>query len=157
MNPHDARTALADINRLQDATRDEIVRRAYATPRVLGVALGLFLALAVIDLGRPWTFAGLALGFVLYAGVGVLYEYRASVQRRPTTRELTYHTAVLAVMMVVFSVGRILGFAILGLPAHGLWSQAMAGAVLAAVAYVAATPLNRWVMRSIVRQDSGRR
>ncbi|MER7362925.1 hypothetical protein [Nonomuraea wenchangensis] len=156
MNPHDAQSALDDIRRLQDTTRNEIVRSSFAMPRVIVVALGLFINFALIDLGSPWQFIGLAVGLGLFVGVGVLYEYRAAVRRQPTFREASYHVMVLIGIFVVFVAGRILAFALFDAPAHGLMSQAMAGAVLAALAYVAATPVNRRVMRSLVRQSGGR-
>ncbi|MFG1617842.1 hypothetical protein [Nonomuraea wenchangensis] len=156
MNPHDAQSALDDIRRLQDTTRNEIVRRSFAMPRVIVVALGLFINFALIDLRSPWQFIGLAVGFGLFVGVGVLYEYRAAVRRQPTFREASYHVMVLIGIFMVFVAGRILAFALFDAPAHGLMSQAMAGAVLAALAYVAATPVNRRVMRSLVRQSGGR-
>ncbi|MEV0630134.1 hypothetical protein [Nonomuraea wenchangensis] len=156
MNPHDAQSALDDIRRLQDTTRNEIVRRSFAMPRVIVVALGLFINFALIDLGSPWQFIGLAVGFGLFVGVGVLYEYRAAVRRQPTAREGMYHLMVLIGVFMVFVAGRVLAFALFDAPAHGLMSQAMAGAVAAALAYVAATPVNRRVMRSLVRQSGGR-
>ncbi|GII65215.1 hypothetical protein Skr01_53000 [Sphaerisporangium krabiense] len=156
LNPHDAQSSLDDIRRFQDTTRNEIVRRAFAMPRVIVVALGLFLGFASIDLETPWRLICFALGFFLYIGVGIVYEYRAAVQRQPTMQEMLYHGMVLIGVFVVFVVGRVLAFALFHAPAHGLMSQAMAGAVLAAVAYVAATPINRSVMRSLVRQGGGR-
>lgn len=156
MNPHDAQSSLDDIRRLQDTTRNEIARRSFAMPRVIVVALGLFVSFAAIDLGAPWQYIGAVAGLGLFAAVGIVYEYRAAVQRQPTLQETLYHVMVLLGVCMVFGAGRTLAFALLDAPAHGLMSQAMAGAVVAALAYVAATPLNRRVMRSLVRQD-GRR
>ncbi|MEU6727325.1 hypothetical protein ABZ917_26795 [Nonomuraea wenchangensis] len=156
LNPHDAQSSLDDIRRLQDTTRNEIVRRSFAMPRVIVVALGLFIGYAVIDLGAPWQFIGLAVGLGLFAGVGVVYEYRAAVRRQPTVQETLYHVMVLLGICMVFGAARILAFALFDVPAHGLMSQSMIGAVVAALAYVAATPVNRRVMRSLVRQGGGR-
>ncbi|QYC45111.1 hypothetical protein Nocox_37795 [Nonomuraea coxensis DSM 45129] len=157
LNPRDAQSSLDDIRRLQETTRNEIVRRSFAMPRVIIVAFGLFISFAAIDLGAPWQYIGGALGFALFVAVGVVYEYRSAVRRQPTVQEALYHSVVLIGVCMVFAVGRILAFALLGAPAHGLMSQAMAGAVLGALAYVAAVPLNRLVMRSLVQQGRGRR
>ncbi len=152
---HDAQSSLDDIRRLQDTTRNEIVRRSFAMPRVIIVALGLFVSFASIDLETPWQLIGCVLGFGLYVAVGIIYEYRASVRRQPSTREVLYHSTVLIGVCMIFGAGRILAFALLDAPAHGLMSQAMVGAVLAALAYVAAAPINRSVMRSLVQKGSG--
>ncbi|MFI7691151.1 hypothetical protein ACIBQ6_18915 [Nonomuraea sp. NPDC049655] len=155
MNQHDAQTSLDDIHRLQARTRQQIVRQSFALPRVLVSALGLFVMLAALDLPSPWFYLGAALGVVVYAGVGIVCEHRASVRRKATGREALFHGVLLACVMVGFGIGRIASFALFDLPPHGLLSQAVAGAVVAALAYVAATPVNRLVMQSIVRQDGG--
>ncbi|MFI7614008.1 hypothetical protein ACIBP6_22525 [Nonomuraea terrae] len=155
MNQQDARTSLDDIHRLQDRTREQIVRQSFALPRVVISALGLFIAFAAIDLPRPWNFVFLVAGMVLYAGVGIVYEHRASVCRKVTSQEALFHGGLLACIMVAFSIGRIAAFALFDLPPHGLLSQAAAGAIVVAVAYVAATPVNRAIMKSIVRQGGG--
>ncbi|MER6825468.1 hypothetical protein ABT352_05715 [Streptosporangium sp. NPDC000563] len=156
MNPHDAQSSLEDIRRLQETTKNEIVRRSFAMPRVIIVALGLFVTFASIDLETPWRLIGGALGLFLYVAVGIVYEYRASVQRQPIIQEVLYHGAVLIGICMIFGVGRTLAFALLDAPAHGLMSQAMFGAILASLAYVATAPVNRLVMRSFVQQG-GRR
>ncbi|MFI6457790.1 hypothetical protein ACIBF6_40310 [Streptosporangium amethystogenes] len=156
LNPHDAQSSLDDIRRLQDTTRNEIVRRSFAMPRVIIVALGLFVSFASIDLETPWRLIGCALGLFLYIAVGIVDEYRASVRRQPTVQEVLYHSTVLIGVCMIFGAGRILAFALLDAPAHGLMSQAMVGAVLAALAYVVAAPINRSVMRSLVQQGGGR-
>ncbi|YCK40341.1 hypothetical protein ACNF49_41645 [Actinomadura sp. ATCC 39365] len=155
MNQHDAQTSLDDIHRLQDRTRQQIVRQSFALPRVLVSALGLFVMLAAMDLPSPWRYLGAALGVVVYAGVGIVYEHRASVRRTATRREAVFHGVLLAWVMVAFGIGRIASFALFDLPPHGMLSQAVAGAAVAAVAYVAATPVNRLVMKSIVQQGGG--
>ncbi|MFI7418363.1 hypothetical protein [Nonomuraea sp. NPDC049684] len=155
MNQHDAQTSLDDIHRLQARTRQQIVRQSFALPRVAVSALALFVMLAAIDLPSPWYYLGAALGVVVYGGVGIVCEHRAAVRRKATGREALFHGVLLACVMVAFAVGRIAASALFGLPPHGAASQAVAGAVVAAVVYVAATPLNRRVMRSIVRQDGG--
>ncbi|MFC5816957.1 hypothetical protein [Nonomuraea harbinensis] len=153
MNQHDAQASLDDIHRLQDRTREQIVRQSFALPRVVISALGLFTAFAAIDLPRPWNFVGLALGWAVYAGVGIVHEHRASVRRKPTPPEVLFHGGLLACIMVAFIVGRIASFALFDLPSQGLLSQAAAGATVAALAYVAATPVNRSLMKAIVQQD----
>ncbi|WP_101790854.1 hypothetical protein [Nonomuraea indica] len=155
MNQHDAQASLDDIHRLQDRTREQIVRQSFATPRVVISALGIFVALAAIDLPRPWYFVGPAIGWALYAGVGIVYEHRASVRRRVTRQETLFHLGLVACIMVAFGIGRIAAFALFDLPAQGLLSQAAAGAIVAAVVYVAAMPVNRSIMKSIVQQGGG--
>ncbi|MFI9590965.1 hypothetical protein [Nonomuraea sp. NPDC052265] len=152
MNQHDAQTSLDDIHRLQETTRKQIVHQSFALPRVAVSALGIFVALAAIDLPSPWYFVGAALGVVVYASVGIVYEHRASVRRKATGLEALFHGGLLACVMVAFAIGRIAAFALLDLPPHGLLSQAGAGAVVAALAYVAATPVNRSIMKAIVRR-----
>ncbi|MEV4176685.1 hypothetical protein [Nonomuraea sp. NPDC049709] len=152
MNPHDAQNALDDIHRLQDRTREEIVRQSFALPRVIISALGLFVAFATIDLQRPWNFTFMVLGWAVYAGVGIVCEHRASVRRKTTRQEVLFHGGLIACIMVAFGVGRIAAFALFDLPPHGLLSQAAGGAIVAAVVYVAATPVNRSVLKSIVQQ-----
>jgi hypothetical protein len=155
MNQHDAQASLDDIHRLQDRTRQQIVRQSFALPRVVISALGLFTAFAAIDLPRSWSFVIMALGILLYASVGIVYEHRASVRRKVTREEVLFHGGLLACIVVAFSVGRIAAFALFDLPPQGLLSQATAGAFVAAVAYVAATPVNRSILKSIVRQGGG--
>ncbi|MFB4281931.1 hypothetical protein ACBJ59_42030 [Nonomuraea sp. MTCD27] len=152
MNPHDAQNSLDDIHRLQDRTREEIVRQSFTLPRVIISALGLFVAFSTIDLPRPWNLSFMVLGLAVYAGVGIVCEHRASVRRKTTTQEALFHGGLIACIMVAFAVGRIAAFALFDLPPHGLLSQAAGGAIVAAVAYVAATPLNRSVLKSIVQQ-----
>ncbi|MFD9950619.1 hypothetical protein ACFWYW_58025 [Nonomuraea sp. NPDC059023] len=155
MNQHDAQTSLDDIHRLQDKTRQQLLRQSFALPRVLISALGLFIAFATIDLPHPWDFVGLALGTVLYMGVGIVYEHWASVRRKVTRQEMLFHCGLLACIMAAFIIGRIAAFALFNLPPQGLLSQAVAGAIVAAVAYLAATPVNRSIMKSIVQQGGG--
>ncbi|MEW9530358.1 hypothetical protein [Microbispora sp. NPDC049125] len=155
MNQHDAQTSLDDIHRFQDRTREQIVRQSFALPRVVVSALGLFIALAAIDLPHSWNLVALALGMALYAGVGIVCEHRAAVRRKATRQEALFHGGLLACVMVAFGIGRIAAFALFGLPPQGPLSQATAGAIVAALAYVAATPVNRSIMKSIVRQSGG--
>ncbi|MGP4099416.1 hypothetical protein [Nonomuraea sp. KM90] len=152
MNPHDAQNSLDDIHRLQDRTREEIVRQSFTLPRVIISALSLFVAFSTIDLPRPWNLSFMVLGLAVYAGVGIVCEHRASVRRKTTTQEALFHGGLIACIMVAFAVGRIAAFALFDLPPHGLLSQAAGGAIVAAVAYVAATPVNRSVLKSIVQQ-----
>lgn len=155
MNQHDAQASLDDIHCLQDRTREQIVRQSFATPRVVISALGIFVALAAIDLPRPWYLVGPAIGWALYAGVGIVYEHRASVRRRVTRQETLFHLGLVACIMAAFGIGRIAAFALFDLPPQGLLSQAAAGAIVAAVVYVAAMPVNRSIMKSIVQQGGG--
>ncbi|NUW46215.1 hypothetical protein [Nonomuraea rhodomycinica] len=155
MNPHDAQASLDAVRRLQDRTRDEIVRQSFSPPFVILAALGLFVAFASTDLERPWNFVGGALGAALYGGIGILREHRACTRRKFIPQELLFHLGLLAFFVVIYSIGRIAAWALLAVPAEGLPSQAMVGAALAAVAYVAATPLNRRALKAIVRQDGG--
>ncbi|MEV4395569.1 hypothetical protein [Nonomuraea sp. NPDC049607] len=155
MNQHDAQFSLDDIHRLQDRTRKQIVQQSFAPPRVAVSALGLFGTLAAIDLPSPWHFVVAALGMLVYVGVGIVYEHRASVRRKATSMEVLFHGGLLAYVMVAFTIGRIVAFALFDLPSHGLLSQSVVGAVVAAVAYVAATPVNRSVLTSIVRRSGG--
>ena len=87
MHPHDAQSSLDDIRRLQDRTREQVVRQSFALSHVLLAALGLLLGLASVDLQNPWRTAALLLGFGLFVGVGIVLERRALVQRKPTGLE----------------------------------------------------------------------
>ncbi|MBP2708295.1 hypothetical protein JOL79_31410 [Microbispora sp. RL4-1S] len=156
MNPHDAQSSLAGIRHFEDKTRKEIVRQRFARPYVLLAALGLFVALASLDLRNPWSTAALVLGFGLYAAAGVVQEHRALVHRKPTGPEWLFWAGVLAGLMVLFGVFRIAAWAWFAVPARGLLSQGTLAAAATAVAYVALTPLARRAVQRITWRGAGR-
>src|SRR5689334_662728 len=88
MTLQDARSTLDDIRRLQDKTRDELLRNAFALPYMLLMALGLFIQYASTDLPSPWDDGVLLLGLTLYVGVVIVHTRarlcRASVRPRST-------------------------------------------------------------------------
>jgi membrane protein YdbS with pleckstrin-like domain len=156
MNPHDAQSSLDDIRRLQDRTREQVVRQSFTRSCVLLAAVGLLVGLASIDLQNPWRSAALLLGFGLFFGVGIVHERRALVQRKPTGLEWLFWVGVSAGLMLLFGVFRIAAWALFGLPPQGLLSQAAAAAAATAVTYVALTPLIRRTFTQIVLRDGGR-
>ncbi|MFD0970378.1 hypothetical protein [Plantactinospora endophytica] len=154
MNPHDAQLSLDDIHRMQDATREQIVRQSPTRSYVLLAALGLFVGLASVDLQNPWRTATLLLGFGLFLGVGIVHEHRALVQRKPTALEGLFWVGLSAGLMLLFGVFRIAAWAWLALPPQGLLSQGTLAAAATAVTYVATAPLSRRVFRAIVLRTS---
>ena len=156
MHPHDAQSSLDDIQRLQDRTREQVVRQSFALPHVLLAALGLLVGLASIDLQNPWRTGALLLGFGLFVGVGIVHERRALVQRKPTGPEWLFWVGLSAGLMLLFSVFRIAAWALFGLQSQGVLSQAAAAAVATAITYVAITPLIRRAFRRLVLRDVGR-
>ncbi|GIH89988.1 hypothetical protein ACFFMN_11690 [Planobispora siamensis] len=156
MNPRDAQLALDNIRSYQDVTREEIVRRLFPLPHVLLSALGLFATFASTDLENPWRTVALVIGLGLYTGVWIMCTYSNSVQRKPSRRELGVYLALSASLLVVFSITRIAAFSLFGIPAHGLLSQGVVAGAVAALTYVALTPLARRAMRRIIHQGDGR-
>jgi hypothetical protein len=155
MHPHDAQSSLDDIRRLQDRTREQVVRQSFALSRVLLAALGLLLGLASVDLQNPWRTAALLVGFGLFVGVGIVLERRALVQRKPTGLEWLFWVGLSAGLMLLFGVFRIAAWALFGLQPQGLLSQAAVAAAATAVTYVAITPLIRRTFTAIVLRDGG--
>ncbi|MEV4063274.1 hypothetical protein [Nonomuraea dietziae] len=153
MNPQDAQSSLDSIRRLQDKTREEIVRQMFPLPYVAISALGILAGFASIDLPRPWSIIGNLLGFGLYAGIGIVYSHWASVRRKPTGQEMGIYLALSAVLLLVFGISRIAAFFLFGVPSHGLLSQAAIAGTVTAVTYVAITPLARQAMKTIMQQD----
>lgn len=156
MHPHDAQSSLDDIRRLQDTTREQVVRQSFCLSCVLLAALGLLLGLASLDLENPWRTAAFSCGFGLFVGVGIVRERRALVQRKPTGPEWLFWVGLSAGIMLLFGIFRIAAWALFGLQSHGLLSQAAAAAVATAVTYVAVTPLIRRSFKKIVLRDGGR-
>jgi hypothetical protein len=156
MRPHDAQSSLDDIRRLQDRTREQVVRQSFTLSCVLLAALGLLVGLASIDLQNPWRTAALLLGFGLFFVVGIVHERCALVQRKPTGREWLFWVGLSAGLMLLFGVFRIAAWALFGLQPQGLPSQAAAAAAATAATYVAITPLIRRTFKEIVLRDGGR-
>ncbi|SCF05292.1 hypothetical protein GA0070607_4920 [Micromonospora coriariae] len=150
MNPQDAQFSLDDIRRLQDRTQEQIVRQPFARSSVPLAALGLFAGLASVDLQNPWRTAAVLLGFGLFAGVGIVHEHRALVQRKPTGLEWLFWVGLSAGLMLLFGVFRIVAWAWLALPSQGLLSQGTLAAAATAATYVVITPLVRRIFRAIV-------
>ncbi|GAA3072762.1 hypothetical protein GCM10010464_41030 [Pseudonocardia yunnanensis] len=156
MHPHDAQSSLDDIRRLQDRTRQQVVRQSFARSYVLLAALGLLVGLASIDLQNPWRTAAFLLGFGLFVGVGIVHEHRALVQRKPTGLEWLFWVGLSGGIMLLFGIFRIVGWAVFGLQSQGLLSQGAVAAAATAVTYVAITPLIRRAFTVIVLRDGGR-
>jgi hypothetical protein len=156
MHPHDAQSSLADIRRLQDRTREQVVRQSFTLSYVLLAALGLLVGLGSSDLQNPWRTAALLLGFGLFFGVGIVHERRALVQRKPTGLEWLFWVGLSAGLMLMFGVFRIAAWALFSLQPQGLLSQAAAAAAATAAIYVAITPLIRRTFKEIVLRDGGR-
>jgi hypothetical protein len=156
VHPHDAQSSLDDIRRLQDRTREQVVRQSFTRSYVMLAALGLLVGLASTDLQNPWRTAALLLGFGLFFGVGIVRERRGLVQRRPTGPECLFWVGVSAGLMLLFGVFRIAAWALFGLPPQGLLSQAAAAAVATAASYVALTPVIRRTFTQIVLRGGGR-
>jgi hypothetical protein len=156
MHPHDAQSSLDDIRRLQDRTREQVVRQSFARSNVLLAALGLLVGLASIDLENPWRTVAFLIGFGLFLGAGIVHERRALVKRRPIGLEWLFWVGLSAGLMLLFSIFRIAGWALFGLQSQGLLSQAAVAAVATVVTYVAVTPLIRRTFKAIVLREGGR-
>jgi len=143
MDPQDAQSSLDTIHRLQDRTRQEIVRGLFPLPYVLISALGLFAGFAAADLPDPWSTAGTVFGFTLWAGVGIVYGHFASVRRKATAREAGIYLAMMVALLAVFGASRITAHFWLGLPSEGVVSQSVVAAAVTVAAYLAITPLVR--------------
>ncbi|GGM33591.1 hypothetical protein ACFFX1_33280 [Dactylosporangium sucinum] len=156
MHPRDAQSSLDDIRRLQDRTREQVVRQGFALPYVLLAALGLLVGLASIDLRNPWRTAAVLLGFGLFVAVGIVRERRALVRRKPTSPEWLFWVGLPAGLMLLFGAFRIAAWALFSLPSHGLMSQGTIAATATAATYVAMTPLTRRAFKKIVLRDGGR-
>ena len=84
----DPQTALDQIRRMQDHTRDEYVRHGFSLPQVLMAALGLFVVVAARDLPEPWgTVVSLGAVAVLVL-MAVVHTRRAAVRRQAGAAEL---------------------------------------------------------------------
>ncbi|MER7498771.1 hypothetical protein AB0L05_06650 [Nonomuraea pusilla] len=155
MNPQDAQASLDQIRAFQDRTREEMVRKILPWPFAIVSALGLLAVFASIDLEWPWKSVALGLGLAVYMGSGLLCSFRATVHPKPRGLMIAILVGMTPVYFVVFVIGRIAGFALFGAPANGLLSQAMVGAALVAVVYIAITPLVRRIITSIALQADG--
>ncbi|TDD04311.1 hypothetical protein E1292_19415 [Nonomuraea deserti] len=156
MNFQNAQSALDDIHRLQDRTREEILRQSFALPYVLIAALGLFVSFGSGGFDGLWSSVAQGLGLLLYAGVGIVREHRASVRRKVTVQDVVFHIGLIAVLVMIYGIARVAVWALFGLPSEGLLSQGTAAAAVMAVAYVALTPINRRVTRATVALGGGR-
>ncbi|MGV9382543.1 hypothetical protein ACWDRB_42485 [Nonomuraea sp. NPDC003707] len=155
MNPQDAQASLNQIRDFQDKTREEMVRKIFPWPYVIISALGLFASFASIDLEQPWLPIARGLGLAVFMGVGVLHAFRISVHPKPTAPMIGVFIGVVPILLVAFVIGRIAGFLLFGVPAHGLLSQATVGGALAAIVYVAIMPVVRRIITSIALQAHG--
>ncbi|MEV4580511.1 hypothetical protein AB0K16_45530 [Nonomuraea jabiensis] len=155
MNPQDAQASLDQIRALQDRTREEMVRKIFPWPFVIVSALGLFAVFTSIDLGQPWDSLARGLGLAVFMGSGLLHAFRITVLPRPTALMIAILIGITPVHFVAFVIGRIAGFSLFGLPAHGFLSQAMAGGALAAVVYIAIMPLASRIIAWIALQGHG--
>ncbi|WP_091103347.1 hypothetical protein [Nonomuraea pusilla] len=155
MNPQDAQSSLDQIRAFQDRTREEMVRKILPWPFVIVSALGLLGVFASIDLELPWRSVALGLGLAVYMGSGLLSSFRVAVHPKPRGVMIAMLVVMTPAYFIAFVIGRVAGFALFGLPAHGLLSQAMVGAVFAAVVYIAITPLIRRIVTSIALQADG--
>jgi hypothetical protein len=155
MNPQDAQASLDQIRAFQDRTREEMVRKIFPWSFVIVSALGLFAVFTSIDLGQPWDSLARGLGLAVFIGSGLLHSFRVTVQPRPTAPMIGVFIGMTPILFVFFVIGRIAGFALFGLPAHGFLSQAMVGGALAAVVYIAVMPVVRRIITSIALQAHG--
>jgi hypothetical protein len=155
MNPQDAQASLDQIRAFQDKTREEMVRKIFPWSFVIISALGLFAVFASIDLGQPWRSVALGLGLAVFMSSGLLHSFRVTVHPQPTILMIAILIGLTPVHFVFFVIGRIVGFALFGVPAEGLLSQATVGAALAAVVYIAIMPVVRRIITSIALQAHG--
>ncbi|AVT33566.1 hypothetical protein C6361_33605 [Plantactinospora sp. BC1] len=155
MNPNDAQLSLDDIRRMQDRTREQMVRQRFTPTYVPLAAVGLFAGLVSVDLENPWRTAAILLGFGLFLGVGIVQEHRSLVGRKPTALEGLFWAGLATGLMLLFGIARIAAWAWLALPPEGLMSQGTLAAAVTAAAYVAITPLVRRIFRAIVQRGSG--
>ncbi|MFF4622166.1 hypothetical protein [Nonomuraea jabiensis] len=155
MNPQDAQASLDQIRAFQDRTREEMVRKIFPWTYVIISALGLFAVFTSIDLGQPWNSVARGLGLAVFMGSGLLHSFRVTVLPRPTALMIAILVGITPIHFVAFVIGRIAGFALFGLPAHGFLSQAMVGGALAAVVYIAIMPLASRIITWIALQAHG--
>ncbi|GGU93382.1 hypothetical protein GCM10010182_06150 [Actinomadura cremea] len=151
MDPKDAHIALADVERLQERTREEYVRQHFARPYLLVTALGVFVALASSDLPSPWGTPVFLLGEGMLIGAAVLQRRRAAVRRKANASEglfvLGGAVAVLAAY-IAFNIVTALGVLSFGLPAP----RTFAAAAVALLFLAAAGPARR-IFASAVRRS----
>ncbi|WP_214327656.1 hypothetical protein [Nonomuraea sediminis] len=151
MHPHDAQSALDDINRLQGRTRDEIVHHYFALPYVLLSALIFFITYASFDFPRPWHDITMVVGLGLWAATAILQRRRSSVRRKSPISDLE----------LVFYIGWGLAFAglffafRLGAEAVGLPFHNTIGAAAAAAVWVLAIPPSRRILTVIMNRNRG--
>ncbi|MGJ6965858.1 hypothetical protein ACSDR0_28515 [Streptosporangium sp. G11] len=157
MNVQDAQTTLQDIRRLQDRTRDELVRHLVALPYMALMSVGLFIGYASIDIPDPWSDLALVLGFGLFVVMVFVQHLRmcvASVRPRSMglsdRMELLFYLGWAAIPLLPFLASR-WAAEILDLPMKNT-----VAAAVTALAYVAATPLLRGVAKSIMQRQDGR-
>ncbi|MGW0199463.1 hypothetical protein [Nonomuraea sp. NPDC003201] len=155
MNPQDAQASLDQIRAFQDKTREEMVRKIFPWSFVIISALALFAMFTSIDLDQPWSALARGLGLAVFIGVGLLYSLGISVQPKPVLPMIGVMIGVTPFLFVFFVIGRIVGFALFGLPAHGFLSQAMVGGALAALVYIAVMPVARRIITWIALQANG--
>ncbi|WP_176611519.1 hypothetical protein [Actinomadura sp. WMMB 499] len=137
MNANDARAALADVQRMQERTRDEYVRNHFARPYLLLTAFGIFVALASSDLPSPWNTVVFLLGEGLLVGGAVMQRRRAAVRRKANAAEGMYvfgAAAALIAAYVAFNIVASLGVLSFGLPAPRTFAAAALALLFLAVA-----------------------
>ncbi|MEV5829266.1 hypothetical protein AB0L25_27265 [Spirillospora sp. NPDC052242] len=150
MNTDDARSALADVHRMQERTRDEYVRHQFAWPYTLLTALGIFVALASSDLPSPWSTLVFVVGEAVLIGGAVLQRRRSPVKRKANGPEglFVFGTAVAVIIAyIAFNIVASLGVLSFGLPAP----RTFAAAGVALLVLVLAGPSRR-VFQSVVRR-----
>ena len=157
MDLQDAQSTLNDIRRLQNRTRDELVRHTFALPYMVLMAVGIFVGYASTDLQAPWDDVVLVLGFGLFMGVVIVQHLRmcrASVRPRslwaPTGLELLFYLGWAASPLLLF-LASASATETLDLPAQGTLAAAVT-----ALTFVAATPLLRRVAKSLMQRQDGR-
>ncbi|MFD0899010.1 hypothetical protein [Actinomadura sediminis] len=150
MNTNDAQAALADVQRMQERTRDEYVRHQFARPYMLLTAFGLFVALASSDLPSPWSTVLFLVGEGILIGGATLQRRRSPVKRKANVPEGLYvigAAAAVIVAYIAFTIVASLGVLSFGLPAPRVW----AAAALALLFLVLAGPSRR-IFESVVRR-----
>lgn len=149
MNPDQARGSLDDIHRLQDRTRGAYVRHGFARPYILATALGVFIALASIDLPSPWSTVVFLGGEGLLLSVMAVHRRRAPVRRKPTFPEVVFYAVFIALLLalyVAYSIAATLGVLAFGLPMQ----HTVAAAALALTTLAIAAPARR-VLHLVLR------
>lgn len=150
MNSNDAQAALADVQRMQERSRDEYVRHQYAWPYMLLTALGIFVALASSDLPSPWSTVAFLAGEAVLIGAAVLQRRRAPVQRKANAPEGLFVVGTAGAVLVAyiaFNIVASLGVLSFGLPAP----RTFAAAGVALLFLVLAGPSRR-IFQSVVRR-----